>query len=77
MFQKYKEKKEALIANPMEQAGFQETQNIGMGNSGKGNRKRGRRPMSEKIQVVGETLVNSGRAIPLSKVYQQHSKSSK
>lgn len=33
----------------MEQAGFQETQNIGMDSSGKGNRKGGRRPMSEKI----------------------------
>jgi len=33
----------------MEQAGIQETQNIGMGSSGKGSRKRGRRPMSETI----------------------------
>jgi len=61
----------------MEQTGTQETQSIGMGSSGKGSRKRGRRSMSETIQVVGETLVNSGRVIPLSEVFQQHPKSYK
>lgn len=37
---------------------------------GKGGRKRGRRTMSETIQEVGEMLVNSGRVIPLSEVFQ-------
>lgn len=74
MFQKYKEKKEALMTSPMEQTRTQETQGIGMGSSGKGNRKRGRWPMSETIQVVRETLVNSGRVIPLSEVFQQQPK---
>eukprot|EP00253_Pinus_taeda_P004070 PITA_04070 len=46
----------------------------GMDGSGKNSRKRGRKPMSETIQTVGETLINSGKVIPLSeetKIYFQ------
>ena len=48
----------------------QKTQIIGVGSTGKGGKKRGRRTMSETIQEVGEMLVNSGRVIPLSEVFQ-------
>lgn len=71
MFQKYKEKVGEIMANQPEQLGAQGTQSIRMGNAGKGGRKRGRWPMTENIQVVGEMLVNSGRVIPLSEVFQQ------
>ena len=70
-FQKYKEKVGALSASQPEQIGAQGAQSIGMGSTGKGGRKRGRRPMSETIQVVGEMLVNSGRVIPLPEVFQK------
>ena len=49
---------------------MQETQNTGMSSIGKRGKKRGRRTMSETIQEVGELLVNSGRVIPLSEVFQ-------
>jgi len=70
-FQKYKEKTGGLAVNNLEQIRMQGEQNLGMGNSGKGGRKRGRRTMSKTIQEVGEMLVNSGRVIPLSEVFQQ------
>jgi len=60
-----------------DQVGTQETQNLGMDGNGKGGRKRGRRTINKTIQAVGETLVNSGRVIPLSEVFQQPSKSYK
>lgn len=74
MFQKYKEKVGALSAKQPEQIGVQGAQSIKTGSTRKGGRKRGRHPMSETIQVVGEMLVNSGRVIPLSEVFQQPSK---
>lgn len=73
-FQKYKEKKGTTLANQLDHMGMQGTQSLGMDNSGKGGRKQGRRTMNETIQVVGEILVNSGRVIPLSEVFQQPSK---
>jgi len=74
MFQKYKEKKGTLPASHLDQTGVQGTQSTGMHSFGKGGRKRGRRTMSETIQMVGETLVNSRRVIPLSEVFQKPSK---
>lgn len=59
------------MANQPKQLGAQRTQSIRMDNASKGGRKTSRHPMSETIQVVGEMLVNSGRVIPLSKVFQQ------
>lgn len=55
----------------MEQTGSQGNQSMGMDGTGKGGRKRGRRTLNETIKAVGEILVNSGRMIPLSKVFQQ------
>lgn len=71
MVQKYKEKKGTIQANQLDQTGTQGAQSLGMDSSGKGGRKRGRWIMSETIQVAGETLVNSGRVIPLLEVFQQ------
>lgn len=48
-FQKYKEKAGATATNKLEQIEMQGTQNSGMGSSGKGGRKRGKRSMSETI----------------------------
>lgn len=48
-----------------------------MDGNGKGGKNRGRQTINETIQAVGETLVNSGRVIPLSEVFQQPSKSYK
>lgn len=42
---------------------------MGMGGTGKNSRKSGQKTMSETIQIVGETLVNSGKLIPLSEVF--------
>lgn len=50
-------------------AGEQDNSQIGIGGSGKSSRKRGRKMMSETIQTVGETLINSGKVIPLSEVF--------
>ena len=71
-FQKYKEKKGTTQANQIDQTGSQGNPSLGMDSSGKGGRKRGRRTMSETIQAIEETLVNSDRLIPLSEVFQQH-----
>eukprot|EP00253_Pinus_taeda_P035285 PITA_35285 len=38
----------------------------GMDGFSRNSRKRGRKPMSETIQTVAETLINSGKVIPLS-----------
>lgn len=68
VFQKYKEKGENLdkqIMTGIDQGNGQ----TGMDGSGKNSRKRGRKPMSETIQTVGETLINSGKVIPLSEVF--------
>jgi len=40
-------------------------------NTRKRGKKRGRRTMNESIQMVGESMVNSGRVIPLSEVFHQ------
>lgn len=69
-FQRYKEKKGIIEDREDRKMAKQETQNIGMSSIGKGGKKRGRRTMSETIQEVGEMLVNSGRVIPLSEVFQ-------
>ena len=47
----------------------QENGQMGMDGSGKNSRKRGRKTLSEAIQTVGETLINSGKVIPLSEVF--------
>lgn len=70
-FQKNKEKKGIVVDNQAEQTKTQGTQSMGMDSTGKGGRKRGRRTLNETIQAVGEILVNSGRVIPLSEVFQQ------
>lgn len=69
-FQRYKEKKRLTEEKENKKSEKQETQSIGEGSIGKGGKKRGRRTMSEMIQEVGEMLVNSGRVIPLSEVFQ-------
>lgn len=69
-FQTYKEKVGVPIANKLEPIELQGNQNIEMSSSSKGGRKRGRRSISETIQEVGEMLMNSGRVIPLSEVFQ-------
>eukprot|EP00253_Pinus_taeda_P031160 PITA_31160 len=75
VFQKYKEKKgqnadKQIMIGPNQGIG-----QTGMDGSGKSSRKRGRKPMNETIQTVGETLINSGKVIPLSeetKISVQH-----
>jgi len=69
-FQRYKEKKGIADDSKTGKMETQGTQNLGMSSAGKGGRKRGRRTMRETIQEVGEMLVNSGRVIPLSEVFQ-------
>lgn len=71
MFQRYKEKRGAIIVSQPEHLGSQGGQSTETGTTGKGGRKWGRIPMSESIKMVGEMLVNSGRVIPLSEVFQQ------
>jgi len=73
-FHKYKEKKGESQENRSDQVGNQENQNMEVDGNGKGGRKKGRRTLSELIQTVGEMLVNSGRVIPLSEVFQQTSR---
>jgi len=65
-FQRYKEKKGITEDRRVGKMEMQETQNLGMSSTSKG----GRRTLSETIQEVGEMLVNSGRVIPLSEVFQ-------
>eukprot|EP00253_Pinus_taeda_P029130 PITA_29130 len=60
VFQKYKEKTGEPLDNPAMIESEQDSEGKGMGSSGKNNRKRGRKPMSETIQTVGEILINSG-----------------
>lgn len=74
MFQRYKEKRGRGTAKQPEHLGSQGDQNMDTGLTGKSGRKRGRRPMSETIQMVGDTLVNLGKVIPLSEVFQQPQK---
>lgn len=50
-------------------AGEQKNSLMGMDVSGKSSRKRGRKTLSETIQTVRETLINSGKVIPLSEVF--------
>ena len=71
MFQKYKEKGGVVMVDQPKQLGTQGGQSMEVGNTRKAGRKRGRRPMSETIQIVGEMLVNLGRVIPLLEVFQQ------
>eukprot|EP00253_Pinus_taeda_P004972 PITA_04972 len=65
-FQKYKEKKGESKDKQLIIASEQENDQMGMDVSGKNSRKRGRKTLSEAIQTVGETLINSGKVIPLS-----------
>ncbi len=71
MFQRYKEKTGEVIINQPKQLGSQGGQSTDVGTIGKRGRKRGRRPMSETIQMVGEMLINTGRVVPLVEVFQQ------
>eukprot|EP00253_Pinus_taeda_P004365 PITA_04365 len=66
VFQKYKEKKGEPPDRPATTESEQDSEDKGLGSSGKNSRKRGRKPMSETIQTVGEILINSGKVIPLS-----------
>ena len=65
-FQRYKEK----MAGCLESKGVMDNQDSPI-IDGKTGRKKGRRTLTESIQAVGETLVNSGRVIPLSEVFLQ------
>eukprot|EP00253_Pinus_taeda_P002797 PITA_02797 len=65
-FQKYKARKGSMMETGSDQTGSPGLQHTGMDGPGKGGRKRRRKPLNEMIQAVGETLVNSGRVIPLS-----------
>jgi len=67
------EKKDSTSEIQMDQTGTQGNQGPGMDGTSKGGRKRGRRTLNETIQAVGEILVNLGRFIPLSEVFQQPS----
>eukprot|EP00253_Pinus_taeda_P002372 PITA_02372 len=69
VFQKYKEKKGENLDKQIMKRNEQGNGQTGMEGSGKNSRKRGRKPMSETIQTVGETLINSGKLIPLSEVF--------
>eukprot|EP00253_Pinus_taeda_P017343 PITA_17343 len=60
VFQKYKEKKGEAPDRPNTNENEQDSEDKGLGNSGKINRKRGRKTMNETIQTVGEVLINSG-----------------
>jgi len=73
-FKKYKEKKGKTLEDQTGITGVKESSIMGMDNTGKGSRKRGRKTMNETIQTVGEILVNSGKVIPLSEVFHQPSK---
>eukprot|EP00253_Pinus_taeda_P008955 PITA_08955 len=66
VFQKYKEKKGQNVENQMMIGPDQGTGHTGMDGSGKSSKKRGRKPLIETIQTIGETLINSGKVIPLS-----------
>eukprot|EP00253_Pinus_taeda_P009203 PITA_09203 len=66
VFQKYKEKKGQNLDKQIMTGIDQGNGQMGMDGSGKNSRKRGRKPMNETIQTVGETLINSGKVIPLS-----------
>ena len=68
-FQKYKEKKGENMDKQVMIGNEQGNGQVGMDGSGKNSRKRGRKTMSETIQTVGETLINSGKVIPLSEVF--------
>eukprot|EP00253_Pinus_taeda_P009631 PITA_09631 len=68
VFQKYKEKKGEPPDRPATTESEQDSEDKGLGSSGKNNRKRGRKPMSETIQTVGKVLINSGKVIPLSEL---------
>eukprot|EP00253_Pinus_taeda_P027077 PITA_27077 len=65
-FQKYKEKKGEPPDKPTTTESEQDSEDKGLGSSGKNSRKRGQKPMSETIQTVGELLINSGKVIPMS-----------
>ena len=69
VFKKYKEKKGEPPDNLTMSESEQGNEDKGMANSGKNSRKRGRKPMSETIQTVGEILINLGKVIPLSEVF--------
>ena len=76
-FQKYKEKKGENMDKQITIGNEQGNGQMGMDGSGKNSRKRGRKTMSETIQAMGETLINSGKVIPLSEVFFHSSKSLK
>eukprot|EP00253_Pinus_taeda_P036581 PITA_36581 len=59
-FQEYKEKKGEPPDRPAMIESEQDSEDKGLGSSGKNSSKRGWKPMSETIQTVGEILINSG-----------------
>lgn len=71
MFQRYKEKRGIWKKKKPKKLGSQGDQNTETGTIGKSGRKIGRRPMSETIQMVGVMMVNSGKVMPLSEIFQQ------
>lgn len=54
-----------------EQLGTQHDNSQEHQNKGKGGKNRGQKNLQESIQVMGEMLVNIGRVVPLSAVFQQ------
>jgi len=77
VFQKYKEKKSKGLEKQGDTGEDQGSSMTGAGGPGKLSKKRGRKPVHEAIQMVGETLINSGKVIPLSEVFFPPSKSLK
>lgn len=70
-FQQYKVKQgNAIIAQP-KHLGSQGREGKELVTLGKRGNKQGRRPMNESIHIVGELLLNLGRVVPLSEVFQQ------
>jgi len=55
----------------VEQLGMHQENSQDYSNNMKGGMKRGRRNLQESIQIMGEMLVNTGRVIPLSVVFQK------
>lgn len=68
-FQKYKEKKGKGLEKQETIGEDQDGSQAGAGGPGKFSKKRGRKSLHEAIQIVGETLINSGKVVPLSEVF--------
>jgi len=69
-FQQYKSKLEKGKASSAENQETQKESRPRQNGQNKGGKKRGRRNIKDSIQLMGETLVNTGKVVPLSAVFQ-------